>query len=339
MSDAKTTTTTVPTTMAAWQRTTYGPAAGTERATLPVPSPARGEVLLRMRATALNAGDVRLMLGDPLLVRPVFGMRRPKYAVRGMDAAGTVVALGPAVTDVAMGDEVVVELKGGGGLAEYAVAPVTGLAVRPPEVTPEIAACLPIAAVTAMQAIDLAHVEGGHRVLVIGASGGVGTFVVQLATLRGAEVWATCGEPNRALVAELGAVRTFDYRATAVTELPANSFDAIIDVAGGTRLRDLRRLLTPTGTLAMVTGDGGHVLGPLPRMIRAAFLSIGSRRRLRPLVSSLKPGMLDDLLRLTATGRIAPVLERTYAWAEARAALERIESGHVAGKVVVRIGD
>lgn len=326
--------------MSAWRGEAYGPSAGTTLAQIPVPVPRRGEVLLKIRATALNAGDVRLMLGDPLLVRPIYGFTRPKYPVRGMDVAGTVVAVGPDVVGAEVGEEVIGELSGGGGLAPYATVAASRLVPRPTDVAPEPAACLPIAGGTAWQALDLAGVgltaATAPRVLIIGASGGVGTFAVQLAVLRGAEVWATCGARNAPLVERLGAVRTLDHRTHPLSELPTAHFDAVIDIAGGMPLRELQRLTAPGGTVVLATGDGGPVLGPVPRMLKAAFLSIGSRRRIRPLAATTRPEVLRTLLELTAEGRIVPVIEREYPFADASAALARIEAGHTVGKVVVR---
>lgn len=326
-------------TMNAWRRETYGPSSGVSLEQIPVPVPHRGEVLLKVRATSLNAGDVRLLLGDPLLVRPVFGLTRPKYPVRGMEVAGTVVAVGPDVVSAEIGEDVVGELVGGGGLAEYVRVPASRLVPTPPDITAEAAASLPIAAGTAWQALDLAGVglRGGEapRVLIIGASGGVGTFAVQLAALRGAEVWAACSARNAPLVERLGAVRTFDHRESPLSEIPAGRFDAIVDIAGGMPLRELQRLVGHGGRIVLVTGDGGHVLGPVPRMLRAAVLSIGSRR-IRPLAATPRPEVLAKLLELVADGRIVPVIEREYPFAEASAALAHLEAGHTVGKVVVR---
>ena len=324
-------------TMSAWEQGGYGPASGLRRVERPIPEPGRGEVLLRVRATALNAGDVRIMLGDPLLVRPVFGIRRPRNRVRGMDVAGTVVALGPDVDSVAVGDEVVVELPGGGGLAEYAVAPVARLVHRPPAVSPQDAACLPIAAGTARQALDAAAITGGGRVLVIAASGGVGTFAVQLAAADGHEVHATCSARNTAAVEALGAASVFD-RDRPLRDLSAGGYDAVIDIAGTAPLRDLQRLVVDGGTVVMVAGHGGRMLGPIPRMLRAALLSIGARRRIRPLAAVAKPHVLRDLLGFVETGRISPLIEAVLPFEEAVAALARAEAGHVTGKVVVEVG-
>lgn len=326
---------TLTTTMPAWLNDRYGPARDTRQETVPTPQPGRGEVLLRVRATALNAADVRILLGDPLLLRPMFGMRRPKQPIRGIDVAGTVVAVGADVDKAVIGDEVIVELTSGGGLAQYAVARADRLVTRPAELAPEIAATLPISGGSAVQALDVAGVTEGQRVLVIGASGGVGTFTVQLAALRGAEVWATCGEPNRTVVESLGATRTFDYRRTDLSALPA-TFDAIIDIAGTAPLSQLTRLLTPTGVIAMVAGSGGHVVGPIPRMLRAPFLSMGSRRSIRMVAAVSKREINEQLVALATEGRLSPLVERIVPWDAAPEGLARLESGHTVGKVVVR---
>ncbi|MDA4891889.1 NAD(P)-dependent alcohol dehydrogenase [Streptomyces sp. MS2A] len=343
----------IPNSMRAWVRETYGPAEGVCLQELPTPRPGRGEVLLRVRATALNAGDVRLLRGDPLLVRLVYGLTRPRFPVRGMDVSGTVVALGAGVGGIGLGGEVVAELRGGGGLAEYATVPADRLAIRPAGVDAALAACVPVAAGTAWQAWDAAGLAtgpadgvggSGGRVLVLGASGGVGTFAVQMAILRGAEVWATCGERSRELVEGLGATRVFDHRAEgeageALDALAAASFDAVVDIAGRVPVRRLQRLVRDGGRVVLVTGDGGRVLGPVPRMIRAALCSIGSRRRAVSLAAQPHAEITRDVLSLMARGRIAPVVEREAAFAQAGEALVQVSGGHVRGKVVVRVAD
>ncbi|WP_258567235.1 zinc-binding dehydrogenase [Microbacterium sp. Se5.02b] len=157
---------------------------------------------------------------------------------------------------------------------------------------------------------------------------------MQLAALRGAEVWASCSRRNAPLVERLGAVRTFDHRESPLSELPSGRFDAIIDIAGGIPLRELQRLVVHGGSIVLVTGDGGHVLGPVPRMLRAAALSLGARR-IRPLAATPRPEVLAKLLELVAEGRVVPVVEREYPFAEASAALAHLEAGHTVGKVVV----
>lgn len=329
-------TSTIPATMLAWIRRDYGPADGTRLADVPTPAPDRGEVLVRVRATALSAGDVRLLLGDPLLVRLVYGIRRPRQPVRGIDIAGTVVALGDAVPTDLLGAEVVVELPAGGGLAAYAVAPAGRLVRRPADLAPEVAATLPVSGGTAFQALDSAGVTAGNRVLVLGASGGVGTFAVQLAAARGAEVHATCGARNRALVERLGAVRTFDYRTSNPGALEQEAYDAVVDIAGSWPLRALQRLVVDGGSIVAVAADGGGILGPIPRMLRGAVLSIGSRRRIRFLAAAPERRITEELIALVRSTRIAPVIEHVYDFDDADDALARVSSGHVAGKVVVR---
>lgn len=324
-------------TMPAWRQDRYGEADIVRREQVDVPSPGRGEALIRLRATGLNSGDVRVLRGEPRLVRLAFGLRRPRQPVRGMDASGTVVAVGDDVTEVAVGDEIIGELPGGGGLAAYAVAPAARLVPRPAGLDPVNAAALPIAGGTAWQALERGGVASGHRVLVIGASGGVGTFAVQLAALRGAEVWALCGERNRSLVHGLGAVRTFDYRSVrpGSPELEAASFDVVVDIAGTAPLGALRALVRDGGSVVLVSGEGGRVLGPMGRIMGAVVRSIGSRRPLRPLAAVAKPDVLAQLAELAAGGQLRPVIERTYAFDEAPAALAHVADGHTTGKVVV----
>ncbi|MGA7148216.1 MAG: zinc-binding dehydrogenase, partial [Microbacterium sp.] len=205
------------------------------------------------------------------------------------------------------------------------------------DLDPIIAAALPIAAGTAWQALERGGVGRGHRVLVIGASGGVGTFSVQLAALRGAEVWALCGERNRGLVERLGAARSFDYREVqpGSPELGDARFDAVIDIAGTAPLRSLQALVRDGGSIVLVSGEGGRILGPVGRIVGASIRSIGSKRPLRPLAAVAKAEVLTELVELAASGALVPVIERTYPFGEARAALAHIDAGHAVGKVVV----
>ncbi|TDN91415.1 NAD(P)-dependent alcohol dehydrogenase [Microbacterium sp. BK668] len=326
----------LPASMTAWRQSRYGGPEAVAAETVEVPVPAAGEVLLRVAATALNAADAHLMRGEPLLIRPFFGVRRPRRPVRGMDVAGTVVALGPDVDGLAVGDDVVGELPGG-GLAPYATAPATRLVRRPPAISAKDAAALPMAAGTAWQALDLAGTAEGGRVLVLGASGGVGTYAVQLAAQRGAEVWALTGARSIELVTSLGASRVFDYALVqpGSGDLPLDAFDAVIDIAGRAPLRDLQRLLRPGGRVVLVGGEGGRVLGPVGRMLRAALLSLGSSRRIRSLAARANPDTLRELLSLVVSGGVRPVIEQTYPLASAREALAHVDGGHTLGKVVV----
>ena len=325
-------------TMRAWAQQRYGGPETVEPVRVPVPTPGPADLLLRVRACGIHAGDARLMRGDPALVRLAFGIRRPRTATRGIDVAGTVVAMGAAVTGFRIGDEVVAEIGVGGGLAEYAIIPAARAVSRPARISPAVAAALPVSGGTAWQALDAAGVHSGSRVLVIGASGGVGTYTVQLAAERGAEVWALAGERALGLVTGLGAAHTFDYRQVqpGAPELPPASFDAVIDIAGTAPLATLRGLLREGGTVVLVSGAGGKILGPLGRMLKAAVLS-RRRRRIRSLAATARPEILAQLLELTDRGSIRPVIERTYSLDAARDALAHVDAGHAVGKVVVAV--
>lgn len=321
--------------MPAWRQTRYG---GPEVVTLAeahVPVPGKGHVLVRMHATGLNNGDIRLLRGEPLLVRLFYGLRRPRQPVRGMDAAGIVVAVGEGVDALRVGDEVVGELPAGGGLAPFAIAPASRLVARPSRLDPVVAAALPVAGGTAWQALERGSVASGERVLVIGASGGVGTFAVQLAALRGADVHALCGERNRALIEGLGASRTYDYRRVDAAGIQPETYDVVIDIAGTAPLRDLQRLVKDGGRVVLVSGEGSRVWGPIGRIIGASFRSIRSKRKLLPLAAVAKAEVLTELVALAADRRLSPVIERTFTFAEAGAALSHVHAGHTVGKVVV----
>ncbi|MET0812255.1 MAG: NAD(P)-dependent alcohol dehydrogenase [Microbacterium sp.] len=323
---------TLPTTMTAWRQHVYGGADTVAAETIAVPQPKRGEVLVRFEAASLNSGDIHLMQGEPRLVRLFFGLRGPRVHGRGMDLVGRVVAKGEGVDAVSPGDRVVGA--GEGTLAEYVAVEASRLSPVPEGLSPEIAACLPIAGNTAVTVLDACRVVEGSRVLVIGAGGGVGTLTVQLAADRGAEVWATCGARAEEIVRGLGATRTFDYRTLALTSLPEGQFDAIIDIAGEPPLDTLRALLADKGTVALVGGEGGRILGPLPRMVRSLFAARPGRR-FRSIAATTKAPVTAGLIALAAAGRLTPAIERTYPLADAGAALAHVESGRTIGKVVV----
>ncbi|ALJ20733.1 hypothetical protein AOA12_12810 [Microbacterium sp. No. 7] len=319
--------------MTAWRQDAYGGPDIVRRVDAETPRPRRGEVLVRVGAAALNSADVRILRGEPLILRLAFGLRRPRTPVPGRDVAGTVVALGDGVTGLAVGDRVAGEVSGG-GLATFLAAPASRLVPVPDAVDDRTAAALPLAGGTAWQALDLARVTAGARLLVLGAGGGVGTFVVRLAVLRGAEVHALCSARAADAVAALGAARV-DPRDLDLAGLPAGGYDAVIVLGGATPLRSLLRLVRDGGCVVDVGGDGGRIIGPLGRMLHGAILSVGARRRARVLAAVARTPITAELLALAASGDLVPVIDRVHPLADARAALARLDEGGAVGKVLV----
>lgn len=312
----------------------YGDASVLRLDEVPVPVAGPGQVLVEVRATALHIGDWHLMAGMPLLVRPFLGLRGPRQKIRGMDVAGFVHSVGAGVTALAPGDRVfgVVE----GGLALFAVGSAAKLAAMPASLTFEQAAAIPTSGATALHAVrDAGRVRAGQRVLVIGASGGVGIFATQLARASGAHVTGVCSTAKLDLVRSLGADDTFDYTTTKLS----GRYDLIVDTAGLRSLGSLRRLLTPAGTLVIVGGEGGsRLLGGLGRTLAAPLASAFSRQRLLGLVSTTSSADLATLAALVEAGELRPVLDGTFALDDAGASMARLESGRAVGKVLVTAG-
>lgn len=302
---------------------------------VPDPSPGKGEVLVEVRAAAIDRGTWHLMIGEPLLMRPFLGFRGLRQPVPGRDVAGVVVGVGPGVAGFAPGDEVYGSAPSG-SLAERAVVSVKRLAHRPQTLTFEQSAAVPISGMTAIQAVRAGGVRAGQRVMVIGASGGVGTYLAQLAMSRGAEVTGVCSTSKIDLLSDLGVQRIVDYTRQDPTDLVGERFDVVLDIGGNRPLRDVRRLLTPTGTLVLVGGDeGGRVLGGLDRQLRAAALSLVSRQKLRGLVAAEKAADLEELARLADQGAYRPVVDRVFPLADAAKAMDHLAEGHARGKLVV----
>ena len=311
---------------------------GTETWTVrdvPEPFPGKGEVLVDVRAAAIDRGTWHLMIGEPLLMRPFLGVRGLRQPVPGRDVAGVVVGVGPGVSGFAPGDEVYGSAPSG-SLAERAVVSVKRLALRPQALTFEQSAAVPISGMTAIHAVRAGGVRAGQRVMVIGASGGVGTYLAQLAMSRGAEVTGVCSTSKIDLLSDLGVRRIVDYTRQDPTDLVGERFDVVFDIGGNRPLRDVRRLLTPTGTLVLVGGDeGGRVLGGMERQLGAAVLSLVSRQKLRGLVSKENAADLEELARLADEGAYRPVVDRVFPLADAAKAMDHLAAGHARGKVVV----
>jgi NADPH:quinone reductase-like Zn-dependent oxidoreductase len=301
---------------------------------IPVPSPGAGEVLLVVHAAGVDRGTWHLLTGLPYLMRVMgFGVRAPKNRVPGLDVAGTVIAIGDDVTRCAPGDEVFGISRG--SFAEYALAREDKLGRTPQGIPPEAAAVLGVSGSTALQAIDAGRVTAGQHVLVLGASGGVGSYAVQMAVAAGAEVTGVCSAEKLDLVRSLGATHVVDYRRTDVTTL-GRHYDVVIDTGGRTPLRRLRRILAPRGTLVIVGGENeGRWTGGFGRQLRAAAWSPFLRQRLVMLTSKEHHQFLDRLAESVAAGALTPALERTYPLEEAADALRRLAEGRVRGKIAV----
>lgn len=314
----------------------YGPPSVLEVREVGIPSPGRGDVLVRVRAASVHPGDYFVMTGEPYVVRLVFGLRRPRHGIPGRDLAGAVAAVGEGVTALRPGDEVF-GWSTTGTLAEYACVPADHLVSVPANVSVVDAAAVPTSALTALQALRrIADVRPGQKVLVTGASGGVGSFAVQIAKALGAEVTGVCSAGNVELVRSLGADHVVDYTTTDFT-CGEKRYDVILDNVEAQPLAAVRRALTSTGILIPNSGRGGRWLGPLGRIVRARLLSLFTRQRLRPFTSVEKREDLLTLADLIATGQVMPVLDRTYPLDDAAGALRHVASGHTRGKVVVTV--
>lgn len=293
------------------------------------------EVLVQVRAAGLDRGTWHLMTGRPYLMRAMgFGFRGPKNAVPGLDVAGVVVSVGSGVTRFAIGDEVFGIARG--SFAEYAAAKDAKLALKPTSLSFEQAAAVPISAMTAHQALrGAAQVAAGQKVLVIGASGGVGSYAVQLATSFGAEVTGVCSAAKADLVRSLGAHTVLDYRTQDFAD-GTQHYDVILDIAGNSRLSRLRRALTPSGTLVVVGGEeGGNVTGGFGRSLRAPLLSMFVRQRLLMLVVKERGADLEELASLLESGEVAPALDRTFPLTQAPAAMRHLMTGQARGKIAI----
>lgn len=325
----------VSTTMRAVVQDAYGEAdvLRSDRTARPAPGPS--EVLVRVQAAGVDRGVWHLMAGKPYAVRLALGLRAPRNPVRGRELAGVVEEVGAEVTAFRPGDEVYGI--GEGTFAEFARAKASKLALRPGNLSPAQASVVPISATTALQAVrDHGRVQAGHSVLVIGASGGVGSFAVQIAKASGASVSGVASTEKLDLVRSLGADDVVDYRTTDLATLQRR-YDVVLDIGGNRPLRTLRGLLTPTGTLVLVGGeDGGQWLG-LGRQLLALLLSPFSRQKLRTFIASENATDLVSLAELIDAGEVTPVVDRTFPLAEAPAAVAYLSDGRARGKVAVTV--
>lgn len=316
---------------------TYGSADVLALRDIDLPQIADDQVLVRVHAAGVDRGVWHLMAGLPYPIRIAgYGVRAPKHPVLGMDLAGVVEAVGKDVTSFAPGDEVFGI--GKGAFAEYAVAPENKLAPKPANLTFEQAAAIAISGLTALQALrDVAKVQAGQKVLVIGASGGVGTYAVQVAKAFGAHVTGVASTSKLDLVRAIGADEVIDYTAEDFAAGDTH-YDVIVDIGGNASLARLRRALTPTGTVAIVGQEtGGRWLGGFDRMLRAPLLSPFVSQDLRTVTNSENAADMVILKDMIEAGQVTPVIERSYTLAEVPDAIRHVEQGKVRGKVVITI--
>jgi NADPH:quinone reductase-like Zn-dependent oxidoreductase len=305
------------------------------------PVPSDNQLLIRVRAVSVNPLDWHYMEGTPYLGRlPEFGLFKPKVERLGVDYAGTVEAVGKNVTQYKPGDEVYGNRSG--AFAEYVVATDKGLALKPTNLTFEQAASVPVAAITALQALrDKGKVQPGQKVLINGASGGVGTFAVQIAKSFGAEVTGVCSGRNADMVRSIGADHVIDYMKEDFTK-SAGRYDLIVDNVANRSLLECRRVLTSKGKIVMIGGGGindGRWTGPLVGVLKALTLKPFVTQELGMMLAEINNKDLTLLADLIQSGKVKPVIDRTYPFSELPEALRYLEEGHARGKVVVAIGD
>lgn len=315
----------------------YGSADVLEFRDIEDPVVGEDDVLVRVHAAGCGPDVWHLMTGQPYFVRLMPGFHKMRAGVRGRDVAGTVEAVGANVTGFRPGDEVMGI--GEGSFAELAIARPDKLVAKPARLTFEQAAALPISGLTALQAMrDVGKVQAGQKVLVIGAGGGVGTLTVQVAKAFGAHVTGVCSTSKVDLVRSIGADDVIDYTRQDFAD-GSRHWDLIVETAGRRSLSDLRRALTPKGTLAIVGGEGGGKWtgGFFRQIFRAPLLSLFVSQRLRPVVSTEPQEDLSALKELVERNDVTPVIGRTYPLIEAADAIRYLAKGHAAGKIVITV--
>jgi NADPH:quinone reductase-like Zn-dependent oxidoreductase len=301
------------------------------------PTPKENEVLVKIHATSVNAADWHLLTADIFLVRLNAGLFKSKYNILGCDIAGRIEAVGRDVKQFKPGEAVFGEvfLHNYGGFAEYVTAPESVLALKPDNLSFDEAAAVPLAAITALQGLrDLGHIQSGQRVLINGASGGVGTFAVQIAKYFGAEVTAVCSTRNADLARTLGADHVIDYTKEDFTQ-NGQQYDLILAVNGYHPISAYRRALTPKGVYVMV---GGTLAQAFQAMLLGPGMTKKGGQQLGTLTLKPNPKDMPLLKELLETGKVVPVIDRRYSLSEVPDALRYFGEGHAKGKVVITVG-
>lgn len=311
----------------------YGLSETLELKDIPSPAPRPNEVLIKVSATSVDAGVLHLMTGDIPLVRLFFGIKTPRNRP-GISFSGTIVEIGSNVTEFKIGQQVFGT--GAGAYAEFVVASKKKIAVLPPGADMVLASTLPVSAGTALQAVrNSGKIRAGQRVLVTGASGGVGSFVVQFAVQEGGIVTGVCSAKKIEFVSQLGAIQVIDYQ----SEKISGTYDVIIDIASPLSLSETKRLLTPGGTLVIVGAASRHGSSGIARNIGARLRSLFARESLFGIMQSENKADLEKLSVLLEQGKLAPVVDKIYSLAETKNAIDYFASGKSKGKIVIKVSD
>lgn len=300
----------------------------------PQPTPKDNEVQIKIRAVSINAADLHLLRADPFPIRFAFGLFKPKIHILGADVAGQVEAIGKNVNQFKVGDEVYGDLSGVGfgGLAEYVCAPESALAFKPANLTFEETAALPMASITALQGLrDIGNIQAGQKVLIYGASGGVGTFAVQIAKSFGAEVTAVCSTTKVEQARSLGADYVIDYTREDFAQI-TQRYDLIFTANGNRQLADYERALTSTGTYVL---SGGAFSQLFQAMLLGPIRSKAGGKSIKTFVAKPNQADLDTMKALVESGKVKPVIDKRYPLRETPAAMRYLEEGHARGKIVI----
>jgi NADPH:quinone reductase-like Zn-dependent oxidoreductase len=313
---------------------TYGSADVLQLREIARPQIGANDVLIRVHAAGVDFGVWHLMAGFPYAVRLVMGVRKPRNPVRGQEFAGVVDAIGANVTALKTGDEVFGVSDG--SFAEYARASQARVLNKPSNLTFEQAAVVPISATTALVGLRAAKVKAGQRVLVVGAGGGVGSYVVQLARSMGAEVTGVCSTSKLEFVRSIGATHVIDYTREDFADGGCR-YDVIIDLAGSRAVSHLRRALTPTGTLVILGGEGGGRWLGMGRQLWSKIVGLGSRQKFRSPLGLVNQKDLGILKELFEAGTVTPIIDRSYPLREVPTAVRALAEGHSRGKSVIKV--
>ncbi|MFC6014242.1 NAD(P)-dependent alcohol dehydrogenase [Nocardia lasii] len=325
--------------MTAWVAPRYGGGEVLCAEVVPRPTPGERDVVVRVRAASLCSGDLHLLTGTPYLLRLGFGVRKPKHRMIGQNLAGEVVAVGDLVTEFGVGDRVFGEVPSG-AFAEYVRAEAGAFARVPASMGLEDAAAIPDSGMTALQGLrDIGRVGPGQRVLINGASGGVGSFAVQIAKGLGAHVTAVCSTRHVEMVRGIGADVVIDYTTADFADSPVR-YDAIFDLAGNRSLREFRRVLTPEGVfISSAAAPHDNWLGPVRWLAAVALTNLFTRQTLKALLMRPSAADLDHLAGLATEGSLRPVIQRRFPLSQVPEAVTTFAEGHASGKTVLYVAD